>query len=48
MLTYSVLVASALLLASSQDASEPTRKERNERLHFMLGEWTTVHKSARP
>ena len=41
--TFVVLVASALLLAGAQDASEGIRQERNEQLQFMVGQWTTVH-----
>ncbi len=44
MTTFAVLVASAMLLVSAQDAPEEIRQERNERLQFMVGEWTTVHK----
>ena len=42
MRTLVALFASVLLLTGIQDADQ-TRQERNERLQFMVGEWSTVH-----
>ena len=42
-----LMLVGTLSLASAQDPAERTRQQRNERLQFMVGKWTTVHEVPR-